>query len=98
MNLTEETEISLYIEAQLSEKTSLYRGIGLLGYWFVLYWSEIWANLETIASNWISILFGVLMITLTSLAVIIWQKRRGKDPLSSNKVTMEKKCLIIAKA
>jgi len=55
-------------------------GIGLLATWFVLYRSEIWANLETIFSNWISILLGVVLVTLASLVVIKWQMRRGKAP------------------
>jgi hypothetical protein len=44
------------------------------------YWNEIRANLETIFSNWISILLGVVLITLTCLVVIKWQTRRGKTP------------------
>jgi hypothetical protein len=55
-------------------------GVVLLGTWFVLYWSEIWANIEMIFSNWISILLGVVLITLTSLILIKWQTRRGKGP------------------
>jgi hypothetical protein len=55
-------------------------GFILLGTWFVLYWNEIRANLETIFSNWISILLGVVLITLTCLVVIKWQTRRDKTP------------------
>jgi hypothetical protein len=56
-------------------------GVVLFGTWFVLYRNEIKANLETIYPNWISILLGVVLITLTSLAVIIWQMRRDKAPV-----------------
>jgi hypothetical protein len=51
-------------------------GVGLLGTWFVLYRSEIWANLETIFSNWISILLGAVLIALVSLVLIKWQMRK----------------------
>ncbi|HEX7576251.1 MAG TPA: metal-dependent hydrolase [Candidatus Methanoperedens sp.] len=55
-------------------------GFILLVTWFVLYRSEIWANLATIFSNWISILLGAVLITFSSLILIEWKIRKGKDP------------------
>jgi len=48
--------------------------------WFAMYRSEILANLEAIGSNWISILFAVLLVVISSFAMIKLQTRRGKPP------------------
>jgi len=48
--------------------------------WFAMYWSEILANLEAIGSNWISILFGALLVAISSFAIVKWQTRKGKPP------------------
>jgi len=48
--------------------------------WFAMYRSEILANLEAIGSNWISILFVVLLVAISSFAIIKLQTRRGKPP------------------
>lgn len=48
--------------------------------WFAMYRSEILANLEAIGSNWISILFAVLLIVISSFAMIKLQTRRGEPP------------------
>ena len=48
--------------------------------WFVMYWSEISANLEAIGSSWVSILFGTLLVAISSFAIIKWQTRKGKPP------------------
>ena len=48
--------------------------------WFVMYWSEISANLEAIGSSWVSILFGALLVAISSFAIIKWQTRKGKPP------------------
>lgn len=43
-------------------------------------WSEILANLEAIDSNWISILFGTLLVAISSFAIVKWQTRKDKPP------------------
>jgi hypothetical protein len=48
--------------------------------WFAMYWSEILANLEAIGSNWISILFGALLVATSSFAIVKCQTRKGKPP------------------
>ena len=62
-------------------KISLIIGGGFLCIiWFAMYRSEILANLEAIGSNWISILFTVLLVAISSFAIIKLQTRRGKPP------------------
>jgi len=48
--------------------------------WLAMYRSEILANLEAIGSNWISVLFAVLLVAISSSAIIKLQTRRGKPP------------------
>ncbi len=48
--------------------------------WFAMYRSEILTNLKAIGSNWVSILFGALLITMFGLAIVKWQTRKGKPP------------------
>ena len=48
--------------------------------WFVMYWSEISANLEAIGSSWVSILFGTLLVAISSFVVVKWQTKKGKPP------------------
>lgn len=55
-------------------------GLATFGIWLTLYRTEISANLESIFSNSVSILFGVILVFLVSLAVIKWQTRTGKTP------------------
>ena len=48
--------------------------------WLAMYRSEVLANLEAIGSNWISILFGGLLIAVSSFAIVKMQTRKGKPP------------------
>jgi hypothetical protein len=67
-------------EITFLKKPLLAAGIFLFGYWLFLIGGEIMANLDTIFSNWMSILLGGAMVTLVCLVVIKWQTRKGKDP------------------
>lgn len=44
----------------------------------ILYWTEILANLEATASDWISISLGILLVALLGFAVVKWQTKQGK--------------------
>lgn len=48
--------------------------------WFAMYRSEILTNLEVIGTHWVSILCGVLLIAISSLAIIWLQTKKGKPP------------------
>lgn len=48
--------------------------------WFAMYWSEILANLEVIGSHWVSMLFGVLLVAISSIAIVKLQTGKGKPP------------------
>jgi len=55
-------------------------GIALFGFWLVLCRGEIMANLRDIFSHPVTILLGIIVITITSLTVIAWKTKLGKTP------------------
>jgi len=54
-------------------------GLALAIAWVVWYWTEVLANLESIASNWVPIVSGGLLIALASWAIVKWHERKYKN-------------------
>jgi LexA-binding, inner membrane-associated putative hydrolase len=53
-------------------------GVVFLLVWLVLYRQQIWANLESLSANWISLAFGVASVALVSVLVLKLGIAEGK--------------------
>jgi hypothetical protein len=62
----------------LMKSAALVAGIALAGYGIILCRMALWMNLEAVDSNWLSVILGVLVVALASMALIKWQTRDGK--------------------
>jgi hypothetical protein len=56
----------------------LVAGIVIGGYGIFLCETTWLTNLEAMVSNWVSVILGVLVVVLASMALVIWQTRDGK--------------------
>jgi hypothetical protein len=68
-------------ERNLLKKPLFIVGLGFFAAWLTLYRIEIWANLETVFSNWILILLGILGLTLVSLIIVKLKTRKDKTAI-----------------
>jgi hypothetical protein len=57
----------------------LVAGIALGGYSVFLSRTEISTNLESIVTNWVSVLLGILAVALVCLILVKWQTRAGRN-------------------
>jgi uncharacterized protein (DUF983 family) len=60
------------------KSAALVTGIALAGYGIILCRIALWMNLEAVGSNWLSVILGVLVVALASMALLKWQTRDGK--------------------
>jgi hypothetical protein len=65
-----------YVKAPL-----LLAGLVVGAYSIFSYRTEIWTNLGSIVTSWVSILLGLLVVTLVCLILIKWQTRAGRNAI-----------------
>ena len=56
--------------SNIFKKPLFVAGLVFLGVWLVLYRMEIWANIELLFANWLTIILGTLAIAVVALVVI----------------------------
>ena len=62
----------------LMKSAALVAGIAIAGYGIILCGIVWLTNLEAMGSSWLSVILGVLVVALASMALLKWQTRDGK--------------------
>jgi len=68
-------------ERNLLKKPLFIISLGFFVTWFILYRNEIWTNLQTISSNWLSLVLGAAAVFLVSFTIIKLETRKGKTAI-----------------